>query len=257
MKDDKKLILKVLVGSQAHGLASPDSDYDYRGVYVIPTEEILSLNYKYKGSHWMEGKEDQTSYEIGHFLSLAIKCNPTILEVFKAPVMDNYISLKIKGRKLGSSRIITEPELTDKEFEENYNVKFGDELRELFTYVWNPKDVFNAFVGYGLNQRKKMLSKDFERTSKYACAYIRTLINLINLLKNKDFSLVVSDEWKETLIEIRDKKWSNGKIIDLATQLTEEAEKELQKYIIEEKTQETNIDKINSFLFKIRKEFWD
>lgn len=36
-------ILKVIVGSQAHGLATPASDFDYRGVFVVPTKEILCV----------------------------------------------------------------------------------------------------------------------------------------------------------------------------------------------------------------------
>ena len=127
MKEDKKVILKVLVGSQAHGLADKNSDYDYRAVYVLPTSKILSLNYKFKGNDWIEGKEDNTAYEIGHFLKLATKCNPTILEVFKAPVMKSN--------------------------------EDGDKLKKLFPYVWNPQDTYNAFMGYGFNQRKKFLDK--------------------------------------------------------------------------------------------------
>ena len=52
MKKDKIEILKVLVGSRAHGLADEDSDYDYRGVYVNATTDILSIGHKYKGNHW-------------------------------------------------------------------------------------------------------------------------------------------------------------------------------------------------------------
>ena len=85
--ENKKIILKVLVGSRAHGLADENSDYDYRAVYVVPTSKILSINYKYVANTWIEGKEDNTAYEIGHFLKLACNCNPTILEVLKAPII--------------------------------------------------------------------------------------------------------------------------------------------------------------------------
>lgn len=174
------MILKVLVGSRSHGLHTDDSDYDYRGVYVLPTRDILSLGYNYKGSHWLEGKEDQTSYEIGHFLHLATKCNPSILEV-----------------------MIAKPD------EQIYN--WGSGLQSLFQYVWNPQDAFNAFVGYSLNQRKKMMDNHLERWEKFAVAYVRTLSNLYCLLTHKSFSLEVkNDGLKSFLIDIRERKRTPG-----------------------------------------------
>ena len=42
-------ILRVLVGSHAHGLADPDSDRDFRSVYVIPTIELFRLDSSIRG----------------------------------------------------------------------------------------------------------------------------------------------------------------------------------------------------------------
>lgn len=57
----KTVILKALVGSRAHGLHTETSDYDYRGVHVLPTRDILSLGFKYSGTSWLEGDVDETS----------------------------------------------------------------------------------------------------------------------------------------------------------------------------------------------------
>src|SRR2546429_619841 len=122
-EDSKSLILKTIVGSQAHGLANENSDYDYRGVFVVPTSEILRIGGSVKETNWIEGNEDDTSWEIGKFLLMATKCNPTVLETFLAPVKTSS--------------------------------PLGDELRTLFPHVWNSNDVKNAFIGYGINQRKK------------------------------------------------------------------------------------------------------
>ena len=65
---ENKLILKTVVGSRAHGLANPDSDYDYRGVFIAPTSELLKLNVRVKDTKWIEGNKDDTTYEIGKFL---------------------------------------------------------------------------------------------------------------------------------------------------------------------------------------------
>ena len=49
------ILLKVIVGSRAHGLAGPESDYDYRGVFLHPTSHILSIGAKPKQTDWVEG----------------------------------------------------------------------------------------------------------------------------------------------------------------------------------------------------------
>lgn len=224
-------ILKVLVGSRSHGLHNEDSDYDYRGVFVQPTSEILKLGSKVKNNSWFEGKEDQTMYEIGHFLHLATKSNPSILEVFKAP--GQQINPKGTGEK-------------------HFSV-LGDELIELFPYVWNPNDAYNAFVGYSCNQQKKMLQKKDGRHAKFAVAYLRTLINLCDLLKTGDFSLEIKDEAiKKDLLRIRSGDFTPGEVIDLAESLIEEA-----KILRDQCKHEPNIDKVNEFLLKVRKECWE
>ncbi len=146
-------ILKVLVGSRAHGLA----DDDYRGVWVRPTSELLALGAKPQTTQWTEAdkargeKLDDTSWEVGHFLQLATHCNPSVLEVFAAPVVE-----------------IAVPD--------------GHHLRALFPYLWHPQGVRDAFIGYGLNQRKKFLDDKNRRAAKYAVAYQRVLWQAYHLL---------------------------------------------------------------------------
>jgi predicted nucleotidyltransferase len=79
-----KQILKVLVGSRAHDLYTEDSDYDYRGVFIYPTREILALRPPKDQTSWLEGKTDDTSWELHKFLVMACQCNPSVLEVFKS-----------------------------------------------------------------------------------------------------------------------------------------------------------------------------
>jgi len=216
----KKTILKVLVGSRAHGLNDENSDYDYRGVYILPTKKILSLGYKYKGTDYCEGKEDNTSYEIGHFLSLAVRCNPSILEVLRSDI--------IKRSNI-----------------------YGFMLLDLFPYIWNPQDAFNAFTGYSHCQRKKMLDKKDNRQNKYAVAYIRTLINLTTLLRTGSFDLKVNEMYRTQLLGIRRGEWSFGNILDWAEKLKKTAEINMEKC-----PHKPDLEKVNDFLLKVRKENW-
>jgi predicted nucleotidyltransferase len=220
MKQDKIEILKVIVGSQAHELADENSDYDYRAVYVLPTSKILSLGYKYKGNDWIEGETDNTSYEIGHFLQLAFKCNPTILEVFKAPIVEST------------------PD--------------GLALRELFPYVWNSKGVFEAFTGYSLNQRKKFLDKKDNRQNKYATAYIRTLFNLCQLLETNNFDVhIPKSSIRDILLRFKKGDYKIGEVIDEAEFWILQAKKLLAKY-----NHESNIETVNNFLLQLRRNYW-
>ena len=71
------LVYKCLVGSRAYGTNLPDSDYDYKGIYIQPKNDILGLKYKEQ----IEVGKDETYYEIRRFIDLAGSGNPTMLEM--------------------------------------------------------------------------------------------------------------------------------------------------------------------------------
>ena len=214
-------ILRVLVGSRAHGLANPDSDFDYRGVFAVPTKDVLSLEGITNNTHWIEGKVDDTSWEIKHFLRLATKCNPTILECFLAPDVNP--------------------------------TKWSKRLQDLFPEIWNSKDVYNAFKGYGMNQRKKFLEDKDNRPWKYAAAYMRVLYNACELLSTGTFTIKISelsigDDIRDTKKGFR----SRGEVIDICHNL----EIKLDNAYAENMGKSTNLEAANEFLLDIRKELW-
>ena len=226
-----KPILKVIVGSQAHGLATPESDFDYRGVFVVPTTEILSLGGHKTNTSWLEGKDDDTSWEISHFLHLATHCNPTILETFLAPI-----------------------------YNDGYDPIWGQELQALFPHVWNSAGVMNAFVGYGLNQRKKFFDDKDKRASKYAVAYLRTLFNAYELLTTGTFTTRVIDteigqtlkRWK-TLSSTEILQNHSGEVIELCLKW----EKKVREAYEQNPNKQTNMEPVNEYLLKVRRRFWD
>lgn len=215
-------ILKVLVGSRAHKLNRPDSDFDYRGVYVVPTTELLKIGGKTKGTVWIEGNEDNTAWELEHFLRLATQCNPTILEVFHAPM------------KLESCQL-------------------GIELRRLFPYLWNVTNLVNSHVGYSENQRKKFLADKDGRTWKYAVAYLRTLVQAWTLLEQGEYPVDMSTTGVyQTLQDIRDAKLTKGQVIDICNVWAKNVQQAADKH----PGKETDFDKVNEFLLKARRQYW-
>lgn len=231
-----KTILKVIVGSQAHGLAGPNSDFDYRGVFVVPTEEILKLGGHVEHTNWIEGKEDDTSWEIGKFLLLATKCNPTVLETFLAPRADET---EIVAYKKGDKVDL---------------FLYGQELRNLFPYIWNSSDVRNAFVGYGLNQRKKFLENKDRRAPKYACAYLRTLYNAYELLTTGTFHVnLIDSPVYEQCKRFKAGEFEVGEVIQTCV----DWEVKVNKAFLDTPEKKANLEPVNEFLLKIRKEFWE
>lgn len=221
------IILKTIVGSQAHGLAGPGSDFDYRGVYVIPTSELLKVGISpAKHTAWIEGKEDDTSWEIGHFLNMAIHCNPTVLETFLAPQYPAKVT-----------RDYTE----------------GDQLRDLFKHVWNSTDVKNAFIGYGLNQRKKFFDNKDERAPKYATAYLRVLYNAYELLSYGSFSVNLEGSPVYDLC----KKFKSGdyEVGEVIQNCFEWETKVLEAYK-KNPDKKTDLEPINDFLLRLRERHW-
>lgn len=79
-------ILAVVVGSRAYGLDGPGSDHDRRGVYAAPTRSFWHLD---KPPTHLDGPaEEQFTWEIERFCTLALQANPTVLEVLWSPLIE-------------------------------------------------------------------------------------------------------------------------------------------------------------------------
>lgn len=144
------IITKVVVGSRLHGLHTPESDWDYRGIHISPLRNVLSPFKKEKNTVWIEGDEDNTSYELADFCKQATKGNATILEVF--------FSDQIKE---------TTP--------------IAEEMRDNWFRFMDTHHFINASRGYAHNQWNKFYNfesagvKGQERTAKFAVAFLRVM----------------------------------------------------------------------------------
>jgi predicted nucleotidyltransferase len=165
-----KILTKVLVGSRLHGLHTETSDYDYRGIHIQPLSDILSPFKTTKNTSWIEGDEDNTSYELADFCKQATKGNATILEVF----FSNEI-------------IESSPEI--------------DNMRANWKKFMDTHHFINASRGYAHNQWNKFYNFESagvngqERTAKFAIAFLRVMWQCEQFLLTGDFkcSLINSD----------------------------------------------------------------
>jgi len=78
----EKLVYRYLRGSWSHGIAiEGKSDYDYGGVYISPFRRLLGLRTYYNQiEQTSDERSDETYYELGRWLELLLKSNPSALE---------------------------------------------------------------------------------------------------------------------------------------------------------------------------------
>lgn len=78
------IILQAITGSRAYGLDHADSDTDRMGIFVAPTLEVAGLGWNQHKETWTNAGptgDDTTYHEIGKYLRLVLKGNPTLIEL--------------------------------------------------------------------------------------------------------------------------------------------------------------------------------
>lgn len=102
----KHTILRVVHGSRAYGLATPESDLDLKGVAIPPREYFLGFANKFEQQELLErngNKCDSTIYEIRKFFNLASQTNPNILEILWVDesdiIFENELGATLRANK--------------------------------------------------------------------------------------------------------------------------------------------------------------
>lgn len=119
------VILEGVVGSTAYGMDTEKSDRDIAGIFMRPTKQILGLQ-KLDDSV-VTTNPDSTHHELRKFVTLALKANPTVLELL---YLDSYT---------------VETELS--------NVLLSQRKAFLST-----RNVFNSYYGYAMSQQSRLFS---------------------------------------------------------------------------------------------------
>jgi len=193
--ENVNIIAKVVVGSRLHGLHTPESDYDYRGIHMYSLREVFSFK-KLKNTTWIEGDEDNTSYELSDFCKGAMHGNATYLEVF-------------------FSDMIKETSPIHQEMKDNWQ-KFMDTDKFVMAskgYAQNQLNKMQLFEDDGVNGQR--------RTGKFVVAFMRVIWQCIEFLRTgkfecvipegnmRDFMLMCKKDWKAEYTPLAMKWFSN------------------------------------------------
>ena len=125
IRKDNRLLYEYIRGSHAYGLNVEGSDIDTSGVYICNPNELLGLGFDYK-EQVSDSKHDNVWFEIGNYLKLLLKSNPTVMESLFIP----------EDKIIGEVSPIFKPILSNK--------------NEFIT-----KQLFNPLFGYGKSQIEK------------------------------------------------------------------------------------------------------
>lgn len=85
------LLFATISGSHLYGFPSPDSDYDLRGVHLLPLETVIGLKegqVTVERSRVDDGLEiDLVTHDVGKFFQLMLKKNGYVLEQLLSPLV--------------------------------------------------------------------------------------------------------------------------------------------------------------------------
>jgi len=82
LRDHGLILLEAISGSRAYGLATPTSDTDKKGVFILPRQHFFGLGYT---SQVNNNSHDIVYFEVGRFMELLSVNNPNILELLNTP----------------------------------------------------------------------------------------------------------------------------------------------------------------------------
>jgi len=173
------ICLLGLQGSRMMGMQqTKDADYDYRGVYVAKNDDLLSLSKTkehYVGGSSEDGEMDYAIFEVGKFIRLALKGNPSILHIFFVP---------------------------------KYNIKndIGDYLIKHKEVFLGAKGIRAAFGGYALSQILYLNKSGQFKKSRKRVKHIRHCFRLFDcgadLLRTGEMKFPISKEKVEEYFEL-------------------------------------------------------
>jgi hypothetical protein len=165
------IIYRCVMGSQAYGLETDESDVDRRGIYLAPAELQWSL---FGAPEQFEDNAAQAVYwELQKFLIMALRANPNILECLYSPLVEKSTPL--------AEELLS--------------------LRQRFL----SQMIFQTFNGYALSQFKKIeqdLRNQGEVRWKHTMHLLRLLITGAATLREERVPVRVESH-RERLLAIK------------------------------------------------------
>jgi predicted nucleotidyltransferase len=178
LAEDEQLLLLGVTGSTAYGLATEQSDVDRLGIYCVPSVRLFGLDFNQgKASIVVTDPDDVQLHEIGKYVGLVLKGNPTVTELL----------------------YLDEHEVRDPRIEP---------LIEIRSKLIGQRTVRAAYTGYAVAQAKRLANRQAEgragfnsdlakRTAKHGRHCFRLMLQAEQLLTEGTITVDVSEHRDE------------------------------------------------------------
>lgn len=221
----KGIILEGIVGSTAYGLDTENSDIDIKGIYMLPLEKILEVNFNQNKTTKVHTDPDWSYHEIGKYMSLVASGNPSLIELL---FLDKYTSYTDVGNLLIQNRNLF---LSKKAIMNAYRGYAFQQVRKLSTRT-----------SQGLDGYDSSLKNRFEKHTRHC---FRLLMQARQLLETGDLDVKVTSEQREYLFAMGKKPVNE--IVDEF--MRQDKEFDSINSVLPDRV---DIEKINRLLYEIR-----
>jgi RNA repair pathway DNA polymerase beta family len=194
-----RLLYRVLAGSHATNLVTEGSDEDWRGVYQVPTRQLLGLK---SPPETIEVPPDTTYWELAHFARLCLRGNPNIMELLWAcpdPETDHPCSMTA----------VTTPVMNE-----------VIAIRKSFFTT----SMIDSYLGWVTKERRILgnAEKADKLTGKRGSHLVRMLMGLHTALKEGYLPVWLEDEDRDICLAIKNGEWTQTQVLFTIDMLKEQ-----------------------------------
>lgn len=225
MQKPNNIVLEGVTGSTAYGLNTKNSDIDLKGIYVLPTRDVLKMGFDQKHTTIDSTNPDVVYHEVGKFMKLVVSGNPTVTELL---YLNEYTHLSPIGQMLIDNR-------------------------DAFL---STKAVMNAYRGYAFSQAKRLNNRTEQgldgydsslknRFAKHTRHCFRLLMQARQLLETGTLDVKVTPEQREYLFAMGEK--AADEVVDEFMRQDSEFEN-----IVSVLPDEPDYERLNNLLYEIR-----
>jgi uncharacterized protein len=243
----------IWAGSRLYGTARPDSDWDLRGVCLMPPRALIGLlSFEQYQKH--NEAEDTTIYGLTKFFALALEANPNILDLLCAPPETWLTSAPAWHRVYQRRHLFLSQKLRDTF--SGYALSQLQRLQRHYQWLTHPPDHAPTLEEFGgrlesderggqkkifphldasnryeqaakhwkqyqtwlreRNPKRAELERRYSYDTKHAAHLVRLMLQVERILREGDYNPQLTGNVRQTVLDVLQGRWRYERLVDWA-----------------------------------------